>query len=92
MEDTANFVSGDIAKARINGTVEITGLNKSVEGNILTVTYMVDQSQVETVTSVELLDAAGVVLTSSAVYIPVSGATVLKHIIPVSEGVTGNGR
>lgn len=92
LEDTVNFVSSDIAKARINGTIEITDLNKNAEGNILTVTYTVDQSQVETVTSVELLDAAGVVLTSSTVYIPVSGATVLKHIIPVSEGVTGNGR
>ena len=92
LEDTVNFVSSDIAKARINGTIEITDLNKNAEGNILTVTYTVAQSQVETVTSTELLDADGVVLTSSAVFVPVSGATLLKHTIPVSEGVTGNGR
>ena len=92
LEDTVNFVSSDIAKARINGTIEITDLNKNAEGNILTVTYTVAQSQAETVTSTELLDADGVVLTSSAVFVPVSGATLLKHTIPVSEGVTGNGR
>ena len=41
--------------------------------------------------SVAGLDAGGNVLTSSAVYVPVSGSTIMKHIIPVSEGVTANG-
>ena len=35
----ANFVSGDVASARVNGTVAITGLTKTVEGSELTVTY-----------------------------------------------------
>ena len=91
LNDTANFVSGDIASARINGTIAISELNKSVEGNTLEVTYTVAQSQTEAITSAELLDAEGNVLTSSTVYVPVSGSTIMKHIIPVSEGVTNSG-
>ena len=91
LNDTANFVSGDIASARINGTIAISDLNKSVEGSTLEVTYTVAQSQTEAITSAELLDAEGNVLTSSTVYVPVSGSTIMKHIIPVSEGVTNSG-
>lgn len=91
LEGTANFVSGDIAKARINGAIEIPELNKSVEGSTLTLTYTVAQSQTGEITSVELLDASGAVLTASTVYVPVSGSTIMKHIIPVMEGVANNG-
>lgn len=91
LEDTAAFVSGDIASARVNGTIAISELTKSVSGSTLTVTYSVAQSQASEITQVELLDTQGTVLTSSTVYIPVSAATVVKHIIPVSEGVINNG-
>lgn len=91
LEDTAAFVSGDIASARVNGTIAISELTKSVSGSTLTVTYPVAQSQASEITQVELLDTQGTVLTSSTVYIPVSAATVVKHIIPVSEGVINNG-
>lgn len=91
LNDTANFVSSDIASARINGTIAISELNKSVEGSTLEVTYTVAQSQTEAITSAELLDAEGNVLTSSTVYVPVSGSTIMKHIIPVVEGVVNSG-
>lgn len=87
----ANFVSGDVASARINGTISITGLSKSVENNILTITYTVANSQTTEITSVELLDAEGDVLTSSTVYVPVGDTIVMKHTIPVSEGVVQSG-
>lgn len=87
----ANFVSGDVASARINGTISITGLTKSVENNVLTVTYTVANSQTTEITSVELLDAEGDVLTSSTVYVPVGDTIVMKHTIPVSEGVVQSG-
>ena len=38
---TANFISGDVASARINGTITIGELAKSVSGSTLTVTYTV---------------------------------------------------
>lgn len=91
LQAVADFASNDVASARINGTIAVAELNKSVSGSTLTVTYTVAQSQTPEITQAELLDADGNVLTSSAVYVPVSGSTIMKHIIPVSEGVTANG-
>ena len=71
----ANFVSGDLASARAE----------------LTVTYTIMPSQATEITALELLDAEGNILTSSTVYIPVTTNVVLKHIIPVAEGVVSNG-
>lgn len=87
----ANFVSGDVASARVNGTIPIADLTKSVEGVELTVTYTVLPSQTTEITALELLDGEGNVLTSSTVYIPVTTNVVMKHIIPVAEGVASNG-
>lgn len=82
----AGFVAGDIAKARINGTILIETLAKEVAGSVATITYTVAQSAGEAVTQVELLDAGDKVLTSSVVYVPITGSTVMKHRIPVMEG------
>lgn len=87
----ADFVSGDVASARINGTISITALTKSVSANILTITYTVANTQTTEITSAELLDAEGNVLTSSTVYVPVGDTIVMKHRIPVSEGVVQSG-
>lgn len=91
LEGVAGFVSGDIASARVNGTVTIADLEKRGDGSRLTVTYSVAQDQAAEITQVELLDTDGNVLTASTVYIPVTGSTVLKHTIPVREGVIANG-
>ena len=91
LSGTANFVSGDIASARVNGSVVISDINKSVSGSTLTVTYSVPAESVSEIDQLELLDAAGNVLTSSTVYVPVEASTILKHIIPVAEGVSTNG-
>lgn len=87
---TANSVSGDIASARINGSVVISDLEKTVSGSTLTVTYTVPQDQATEVTLAELLDSDGNVLTSSTVYVPVESNTVMKHVIPAAEGVNTN--
>lgn len=83
----AGFVSGDIAKARINGSVIISDINKTTEGVTLEITYTVTSAQVTEITGIELLDADNQVLTASTVYVPVTASTILKHIIPVAEGV-----
>lgn len=88
---TANFISGDVASARINGTITIGEIAKTVSGSTLTVTYTVPMGQTDAVTQAELLDGEGNVLTSSAVYVPVTAQTILKHVIPVAEGVTESG-
>lgn len=91
LNGTASFISDDIAKARINGTIDINDINKSVSSNTLTLTYTVTQSQTEEITQTELLDANGNVLTLSSIYVPVTQNTIIKHTIPVLEGVTNNG-
>ena len=90
LEGVANFVSGDIASALINGSIAINDIAKSVSGSTLQVTYTVPQDAATSITSMALLDALGNILTQSNVYVPVTGATVLTHTIPVAEGVTNN--
>ena len=84
---TAESVSSLIATARVNGTVSITNLTKSVSGSTVTVTYTVSQDQASEVSLVELLDAGGEVLTSSGVYVPISEQAIFKHTINVEEGI-----
>lgn len=86
LEDTANFISTDVAAVRLNGSFMVTALSKSVSGGTLTITYTVQPSQIESITLIELLDAYGNVLTSSTCYVPVTTTQVLKHSIPVQEG------
>lgn len=89
LNDVANFTASDVAAARLNGSFMVTTLNKSVDGNTLTVTYTVQPSQVPTITLIELLDAYGNALTSSTCYVPVTTTQVLTHTIPVQEGNNG---
>lgn len=91
LNNTANFVSTDIASARINGTVTITNITKTVTANTLSLTYSVTPDQAAEITSIELLNSNGNALTSSTVYIPVNEAIVMKHTIPVEEGVVNDG-
>lgn len=91
LSDVATFVSSDIASVRLNGSVLLTNLTKSVENNQLTVSYLVTTAQVSEVTSIELLDSSGNVLTSTQVYVPITSGTEFEHFIPVNEGVMNNG-
>ena len=87
----ANYVSGDVASALINGTVSVTELTKTVSGSTLTIQYTIPAGSITQVDTVALLDADGNILTQSTIYVPVSGATLLESKIPVAEGVTSNG-
>lgn len=91
LADTADFISSDVASARINGTISITNITKAVDGNVLSVTYSVSPSMTSAITKIELLDASGVVLTASTLYVPVADTIVMKHKIPVAEGVLNSG-
>lgn len=85
LNQTASFVEGDVATARVNGNISITALTKSTQNNVVTILYNVLQEQTATVTQIELLDASGNVLTSSGVYVPILGTATFKHTIPVQE-------
>lgn len=87
LSGVAQFVSDDVASVRINGSLIISAITKTVVGNVLTITYDVASTQTTEITSVELLDANGKVLTSSGIYVPVGGGIEMKHTIPVKEGL-----
>lgn len=88
LSGVANFVSGDIASARVNGTIAISNLTKTVSGNVAIITYPVTAADTTQVTSLELLDSDGNVLTQTSVYVPISETSIMKHVIPVEEGVS----
>lgn len=83
----ADFVSDDVAAAQLNGSIMVENINKSVSGSTLTITYQVTQAMTTEITQVELLAADGTVLTSMSAYVPVTETAVIKHVIPVQEGI-----
>lgn len=91
MTRTAAFVGSDVASARINGTIAITSIEKSVTDSVLTVTYHVTPNLTDEITRAELLDSEGIPLTSSAVYVKVSQPVLMTHRIPIMEGAVNNG-
>lgn len=91
LNGTAGFVLGDIASAQLNGSIPVSNISKSQTGSTVTVEYTVTETMTAEITSVALLDAAGNALTSASVYVPVSGQVVMKHVIPVAEGVVNDG-
>lgn len=88
VDDTATAVSADVASARINGTTVISGLTKTANGGVVTISYTVTPDDATTVTQVELLNADGDQLTSAPVYVPISSDTVFSHTITVEEANT----
>ena len=88
LEQTAGFVAGDVYAARLNGSILITALTRSVVGNMGSVSYPVRRDQVTAVEQVELLDRDGNVLTSCAVHLPLlEEVTSLRHSFTVKEGI-----
>lgn len=93
INDVANFASGDVAYARLNGSVLVGTLTKTVTPSAapggaaaLTVTYNVTPAMTDAITSVELMDSSGNALTRMSVYVPVTETVNLRHTILVQEG------
>lgn len=82
---TAAAVMEMVAAARVNGSILISDLDKTVEGNTAVVAYTVTPEQAAIVTQLELLDGENQVLTTSPVYVPMSETAVFTHHIPVEE-------
>lgn len=87
LNDTANFVSGDIASVLINDSVVITEFRlNQVSNNIVTIEYDVYPTMTTLITDIKLRKADDTVLTQSSVYVPVTQDIISKHIITVKEG------
>ena len=85
LNDTAAFVSSDVASARVNGSIVITNLAKSSDDNVAIITYTVTAAQTALVTQIELLNSSGEVLTTSPVYVPITDDTLFTHKLPIKE-------
>ena len=87
LDDAASFVASDVAKVRINDSVEIVDFRvKQSSGNTVSIEYEVTPEHTNLITNIKLLRSDGAVLTQSAVYVPVTQTIVSKHIITVKEG------
>lgn len=88
LSDTAAFAAQDPAAARVNGSIMIDKLTRTVSGNVGSVIYTVSRDQAKEITLVELLGRDGAVLASSQVYLPVMEETIsLRHSFQIKEGV-----
>lgn len=85
LNSTAASVIKTVSSARVNGNIVITALTKEAQENTAVIQYTVTEAQADSVTLLELLDSSGNVLTTSPVYVPISGQAVFTHKIPVKE-------
>lgn len=85
LNETAASVIDIVASARVNGTVTISTLTKETQTNTAVIQYTVTEAQAATVTQLELLDSNGNVLTTSPVYVPITGEAVFTHYLPIEE-------
>lgn len=86
LNDTASAISANVNSARINGSIIISTLIKTLSDNVAEITYTVTPADTAVVTQIELLDSDGNVLTSSPVYVPITDNTVITHKIYVQAG------
>ena len=87
LDGVALFTASEVAKARVNGSIEITDfMTKTASGSTATLSYAVAPSQTSLITQVELLNVNGDVLEKAPVYVPVSDTVNITHRIPVKEG------
>ena len=87
LTDVATFSATDIVSVRLNGSVRLSNfITKAGQGAATVVEYEVKPSQATEITQIELLGTGDRVLTSSAVYIPVTEGAICKHTINFKEG------
>lgn len=87
LTDVAAFSASDVVAVRLNGSVKIAEFTtKEGQGTMTLIEYEVKPEQAREITQIELLGTGDRVLTSSAVYIPVTEAVICKHTINFKEG------
>ena len=86
----AVYVAEQTKKVLINDTVLIDTFS-ICEANEQTITleYTVDAESMENtpITNIKMLDGQNIVLSNSAVYVPVTTDTLVKHTIKIKEGM-----
>ena len=88
LNDTANFVAGDIAYVLINDSIKITEFRtKQVTENVVTVEYELTEHMTDLMTNIKMMSADNKVLSQATVYVPVTQLVIGKHTLTVKEGI-----
>lgn len=86
LQDVATYVDSKIAKIVLNDVYEVTQFStRTVAGGKVSLQYLVPFGSVVEVVKIELRDVAGNVLSSNAVYVPVTTDTLISQTIEVKE-------
>lgn len=86
LNDVAGYVDSRVAKVVLNGSYEITQFEiKQVTDNTLAIKYIIPAAEVSLVTLIELQDAAGNVITTNNVNVPITSDTLMLQTISVEE-------
>lgn len=88
LNDTANFVSSDIAYVLVNDSIRIDNFRtKQADNNVVTIEYDIMEHMTNLMTDVKLMNANDEVLSQTTVYVPITQLVIGKHTITVKEGV-----
>ena len=88
LNDTANFVAGDIAYVLINDSIKITEFRtKQVTENVVTVEYELTEHMTDLMTNIKMMSADNKVLSQATVYVPVTQLVIGQHTLTVKEGI-----
>lgn len=86
--DIIDFIISDIAKVKINNTLDITNINVTTNGDLGTIEYTISKDDnISEVTNIKIYNADDELLSESTVYVPVINDLILKHNFRVKEGV-----
>jgi hypothetical protein len=86
LTELATYTKDKIIKVVVNNTVEITSFYvRQVSDHTVELEYMITHGSVETALLIELKSAANVVISSNAVYIPITSDTIIKQKIKINE-------
>lgn len=87
IHEVAEYVNGRIAKVVLNGSYEITSFEvKEATDGTVALNYIVPAADVPLITSIELADASGAVISSNNVNVPIASDTLMLQTIEVKEG------
>lgn len=87
IHEVAEYVNGHIAKVVLNGSYEITSFEvKEATDGTVALNYIVPAADVPLITSIELADASGAVISSNNVNVPIASDTLMLQTIEVKEG------
>ena len=75
----------EVVAVRLNNSVMISSIQKTAEGNIGLISYIVQNTQVPEITKIELIGSGNKVLASANIYVPVDNQVKVKHKILIKE-------